>query len=268
MSLTVAVCQFAAGADVAANTEACRDLIATATARGAELAVLPEAAMYYEPSRRRVDRPRGEHLDGAFGTAISEAAKADGIAVVAGMSELVTDADDDRDLNTLLAVSATGERLGAYRKLHLYDAFGVRESDTLRPGRIEQPTVIDVGGVAVGLLTCYDLRFPEAFRWVVDAGAELVVVPSAWAVGPAKEDHWRTLIKARAIENTVYVAAAGQTGPVSCGLSMIVDPTGAELAGAGLTPGVATAIVDPQRIAAVRETNPSLRNRRFAITPR
>ena len=266
MSISIAVCQFAAGLDVEANTEACLDLIAAAAAHEADLAVLPEAAMFYDPAKAQADRTHGQPVDGAFGQAMAEAAKTHGIAVLAGMSEQID--DPRRDSNTVLAIAATGELQGAYRKIHLYDAFGQRESDVLRAGEIEAPVMIEVNGVRVGVLTCYDVRFPEVFRWVVDAGADVIALPAAWAAGPAKEDHWRTLIRARAIENTVYVAAAGQTGPVSCGMSLIVDPMGIELACAGLEPGVASAAVDPGRIRAVRQINPSLANRRFQVSPR
>lgn len=266
MSISIAVCQFAAGLDVDANTQTCLDLIAAAADREADLAVLPEAAMFYDPAKLDADRTHGQPVDGAFGRAISEAAKSHGIAVLAGMFEQID--DPHRDSNTVLAFGLTGELQGAYRKIHLYDAFGQRESDVLRAGDIDTPVLIEVHGVKVGVLTCYDLRFPEVFRWVVDAGADVVALPSAWAAGPAKEDHWRTLIKARAIENTVYVAAAGQTAPLSCGQSLIVDPMGIELGCAGLEPGIALVSVDPRRIQSVRRINPSLANRRFRVSPR
>ena len=99
----------------------------------------------------------------------------------------------------------------SYRKIHLYDSFGYRESDRLGAGALE-PVVVDVKGWRVGLMTCYDLRFPELARQLVDRGAELLLVPAAWVAGDLKVDHWRTLLRARAIENTVYVAAAAQPG--------------------------------------------------------
>ena len=265
MSITIAVCQFTAGLDVAENTSACVDLIAEAAAAGADLAVLPEASMFFDPARTQIGQTHGEPIDGEFAQAMADAAKASGIAVVAGMSEQID--DRGRDSNTLIALGPTGERIGLYRKIHLYDAFGFRESETIAPGQIDAPTLIEVNGLRVGLLTCYDLRFPEVFRWVAEAGAEVIVLPAAWAVGPAKEDHWRTLIKARAIENTIYLAAAGQTGPSCCGQSLIVDPMGVELAGAGLEPGIAVATVTRQRIDRVRRINPSLTNRRFTVAP-
>ena len=109
--------------------------------------------------------------------------------------------DPDRPYNTLVVVDRDGLR-ASYRKIHLYDSFGYKESDRLLAGPVE-PVLVDVGGFRVGLMTCYDLRFPELARELVSRGAELLVVPSAWVAGPAKVDHWRTLATARAIENTV-----------------------------------------------------------------
>jgi predicted amidohydrolase len=114
------------------------------------------------------------------------------------------------------------------------------------------------------LLTCYDLRFPEHTRALVDAGANVVIAPSAWVRGPLKEDHWQTLIKARAIENTIYVAAAAQCGSQYCGRSMVVDPLGIVTAALSEQEGAVVADVDPERIAAARERNPALGHRRFS----
>jgi predicted amidohydrolase len=264
--MRVAVCQFAADQDVTANAAQCAALIGRAAAAGAQLAVLPEVSMYFDPRRQGGPGPKGQPLDGPFATAIADAAAACGVAVLVGMLESVV--GQSRDYNTLLAVSDRGERLGSYRKIHLYDAFGYRESDDYLPGDIGQPLIFTVEDVTVGALTCYDLRFPETFRWLTDAGADLVALPSAWIVGPAKERHWGTLVAARAIENTIYLAAADQTGPASCGQSIIVDPMGTVIAGAGERPRLAVADIDPQRIAEVRTTNPSLANRRFTVAPR
>lgn len=262
MSVNIAVCQFIAGLDINANIKNCLQLIDEAAAAGAKLAVLPEAVMFFDPAKEQ-EGQHGEAVDGPFVTAIAAGAKKAGIAVLVGMSEKID--DEHRDSNTVVAISAAGELIGSYRKIHLYDAFGYRESDTIKPGDIGDPLVFDVDGVTVGVLTCYDLRFPEAFRWVVDAGAQVVAVPAAWAAGPMKEAHWRTMLASRAIENTVYVAAAGQTGPVSCGQSLIIDPMGTVRAGAGDKPGIAVGVVDPELLAAVREVNPSLGNRRFSV---
>jgi predicted amidohydrolase len=264
--MKIAVCQFTASMDVDANLQKCVELIERSAAAGADLAVLPEESMYHDPHGEGTRGGYSEDLDGPFASTIATAARTAGVTVVLGITETLR--GDPRKSNTLLAVSAMGSMIGQYRKLHLYDAFGYRESDRIRPGDIAEPLLFEVNGVLVGALTCYDLRFPEAFRWVADAGAAVIAVPAAWAAGPSKVDHWTTLLKARAIENTIYVAAAGQTPPVSCGESMVVDPMGVILCSAGQAPGLALAEVTTERVAAVRAVNPSLSMRRFATVPR
>jgi predicted amidohydrolase len=171
--------------------------------------------------------------------------------------------DPARPFNTLVVVGPGGLR-ATYRKIHLYDSFGYRESDRLSAGPLEA-VVVDVEGWKVGLMTCYDLRFPELARALVDGGAELLVVPSAWVAGDGKVDHWRTLVRARAIENTVYVAAAGQPGPRYCGHSMLVGPDGEVLVEADqdADPSGAFSGVNRPHLEEVRRANPSLANRRL-----
>ena len=177
--------------------------------------------------------------------------------VVAGMFE--PGADASRPFNTLVV---RGGAEAAYRKIHLYDSFGYRESDRLTAGPLE-PTVIDVAGFRVGLMTCYDLRFPELARLLVDRGAEVLLVPAAWVAGPRKVEHWVTLLRARAIENTVFVAAAGQPGPRYSGHSLVVDPLGDVLVEAGDRDEVVTAVLERTVLDEARRTNPSLANRRL-----
>ena len=117
-------------------------------------------------------------------------------------------------------------------------------------------------------MTCYDLRFPEVGRLLVDAGADVFLVPAEWVRGPLKEHHWRTLLHARAIENTVFVAAADHPPPLGVGNSLIVDPQGVELAAVGTSTDVAVAHLDVRAIERVRRVNPSLTLRRFRVEPR
>src|SRR6202008_399878 len=128
-----------------------------------------------------------------------------------------------------VVLDAGGRLVATYRKIHLYDSFGFRESDRLVGGELS-PVVVPVGDLTLGLMTCYDVRFPEMGRLLVDAGADVLLVPAAWVKGPLKEAHWSTLLHARAIENTGYVVGAGQTGRVCAGCSEIVDPMGVTLA--------------------------------------
>ncbi|WP_420000020.1 carbon-nitrogen hydrolase family protein [Streptomyces boninensis] len=256
--------QFAATTDKSANLEAATGLIAAAAAQGSNLVVLPENAMYANPDPAAETASQAEPVDGPFATAIAAAAKEHGIAVVAGMTEAPRDGSG-KPSNTVVAVDSAGERLGAYRKVHLYDAFGYRESDRIQP-HAAQALTFALDGLTFGVMTCYDLRFPEMARFLVDAGAEAIVVPAAWVVGPVKEDHWTTLLRARAIENTAYVLGCGQTGPTWSGQSSIIDPMGHAVASAGENPGVASAPLDAKRVAEVRAKNPSLTNRRFTVS--
>ena len=265
MTVTVALAQFHTDLDKDANRKLVDDAFTSARDAGARLVVTPENSMYADWTKEHTGEEWAEPLDGPFVTGVREAARATGVAGVVGMSEWLP--DDSRAANTLVAVDGSGELLGVYRKVHLYDAFGYRESDTIVPAAIAEPLVFTLGDITFGAITCYDMRFPESARTLADAGATAIVIPAAWAAGPAKEDHWATLARARAIENTAYVLACGQTGPDCTGQSIIVDPMGTVVAGAGERPGVVTAPLSAERIEAVRRVNPSLANRRFAVVP-
>jgi predicted amidohydrolase len=265
VGVVAAVAQFCAGLDKQINRKLVTEAIASAAEAGAELVVLPENSMYADPKPAGEDTDYPEPLDGPFATTVADAARANGVTVVAGLTERL--ATDARPSNTVIAVGPDAAPLAVYRKVHLYDAFGYRESDRVTPAEITAPAVFDLGGLRFGLMTCYDLRFPEMARHLVDAGANVIVVPAAWMVGPAKEDHWRTLLRARAIENTCYLLAAGQSGPYCTGQSLIADPMGTVVACAGELPGHGIAALSEHRIDTTRTTNPSLANRRFRVVP-
>jgi predicted amidohydrolase len=251
--LRVALVQEASGLDPAAN----RARLEGAVPTDADLVVLPEAFARDFGEAGSDVAPFAEPADGPFGHELARVAALRETTVVAGMFE--ASGEVARPWNTLLV---RGAAEAAYRKVHLYDSFGYRESDRLLAGPLE-PTVVEVGGFVVGLLTCYDLRFPELARALVDRGAEVLVVPAAWVAGPRKVDHWRTLVRARAIENTVFVAAAGQPGPRYSGHSLVVDPLGDVLAEAEDGPAVLTATLRREALDEARRTNPSLANRRL-----
>lgn len=259
------VAQFAPGADTAANLRTIAELAEVAVARGATLVLLPEYSSYFTPEPDEGWLRAAQHLDGEFVMGLGDVARRLGIHLVAGFIET---ADATHVSNTVVAVTPTGAVAAVYRKMHLYDAFGQRESNWVAPGPIEEPQTFAWEGFTVGLQTCYDVRFPEVSRRLVDAGADLLLVPAEWVRGPLKEHHWRTLLTARALENTVFVAAADHAPPVGVGNSMVLDPMGVELVTIGEETGVAVAHIDPHRIASVRAINPALALRRFGTIPR
>jgi predicted amidohydrolase len=261
----VALAQFAPGDDKAANLALIARLAGDAADRGARVVVLPEYAMFTVPAMDRRFVDSAEDLDGSFVTGLRDLAKDRGVAIVGGMNERL---DGSRISNTLVAAGPDGAVAALYRKIHLYDAFGFRESDVVRAGEISEPETFEVDGVRFGLQTCYDLRFPEVTRRLADAGAQVVLLPAEWVPGPLKEYHWSTLVRARAIENTLYVAAAGQAAPTGSGTSMLVDPMGVVVTSLGEQTGVAVGEVSPERISEVRAKNPALELRRFTVAPR
>jgi deaminated glutathione amidase len=227
----------------------------------ADLVVFPEAfARDFGEAGSDVSA-YAEASDGPFASEVARVAEARGTTVVAGMFE--SSDDPARPFNTLVVRGAAS---ADYRKIHLYDSFGYRESDRLTAGPLEGPygaALLKVGGFTLGLMTCYDLRFPELARVLVDAGAEVLVVPAAWVAGRRKVDHWRTLLRARAIENTVFVVGAAQPAPRYSGHSMVVDPLGDVLAEAGDDDEILTATLHREALDEARGTNPSLANRRL-----
>lgn len=261
----VTIGQLEVSADHAANLVTVGAAFREAARVKADLLVLPEYAAAFEP--RGTGPEHAEPLDGPFVTTLRRLAREHGVAVVAGT--LLPGAGPGRAVNAVVGVDASGALVGVYRKVHLYDAFGHRESERLEPGDpAAEPLLLRVGALTFGVMTCYDLRFPESARRLVDAGADVLVVPAAWASGPLKADHWRTLARARAIENTAVVLAVGQAGRGVTGRSLLVGPDGQVGLELGESAELRSADLDPAALAAVREHNPSLANRRYAVVPR
>ena len=263
----IAVAQFAPGADPEANRSEITRLTELAVARGAGLVVFPEYSSYFTPEPGWDWQAAAEEVGGPFTEHLAALSTRLGVHVVAGMIERLG-GDERRVGNTVVAIAPGAGVVARYRKLHLYDAFGQRESEWVAPGDIDAPQVFEAGGIRFGLQTCYDARFPEVTRRIVDAGADVVCMPAEWVRGPLKEAHWRVLTTARALENTMYVAAADHAPPVGAGNSMIVDPMGVEVATIGEATDVAIAWVSRERIDAVRRINPALALRRFDVTER
>ncbi|MFJ4224621.1 carbon-nitrogen hydrolase family protein [Microbacterium sp. NPDC089695] len=264
-AVPVAVCQFAPTSSREGNLERLAVLTAEAAARGARLVVFPEYSSYFVDPMDETLAANAEPLDGAFVTTLTALAAEHSVVIVAGLAEQASDAGHVR--NTLVAVRGDGI-LATYRKQHLYDAFGQTESDWVEPGEVGEATTFEVAGMRFGLMTCYDLRFPEVARTLMDAGADALVIPAEWVRGPLKEHHWTTLLAARAIENTAYVIAADHPTPIGVGHSQIIDPQGVVLAGVGVAEGIAIGVVERAAIDRVRATNPSLRVRRYRVVPR
>lgn len=264
-SAAVAVAQFAPTADREANLTAIADLANRAADRGASLVVFPEYSSFFTPEMGPDWVAAAEPVDGRFVQGLASIAVSRGIHVVAGFLE---EAEHSRAANTVVAIDPEGAVVARYRKIHLYDAFGSSESEWIVPGEIAAPETFEWSGFTVGLQTCYDLRFPEVSRRLVDAGVDLMVVPSEWVRGPLKEHHWRTLLTARAIENTVFVAAADHAPPIGVGNSMILDPAGVAIATVGDNTDVGVGFVSLERVREVRKINPALELRRFKIRER
>jgi deaminated glutathione amidase len=265
--MKVAVAQFAAGFDKPANLARVLALVDEAADGGAALVIAPEGAMHDFGPQEMALAPFAESLDGPFVTGLAEAAKRRAVTVVAGMFESV-DGDPERAYNTVVAVGPSGELIGGYRKQHLFDALGWVESDRLVPGETANRLVFDCADFRVGVMTCYDIRFPEMARALVDDGATLLAVPSAWVAGPNKAQQFRTLLTARAIENVCFAAGAVQTPPSYTGQSAIIAPFGEVIAELGEDEGVAVGEISRTRLTESRGRMPSLDHRRWTVAPR
>jgi predicted amidohydrolase len=261
--MRVALCQIPVSSRPDVNLQRVRLAMANAAEQGAELAVFPEATQIRFGSDLAA---AAEPLEGPFCSGLAAVAKDTGVALAAGVFE---PAPDGRVYNTAVVYDGAGELISSYRKLHLFDAFGQRESDTVAPG--SAVVTCTLGGILLGLQICYDVRFPELSRALAVGGAELLLVPAAWAAGLFKEEHWVTLVRARAIENTVWIAAVGQVPDPDetthrhlggVGRSLLVDPFGVVRADLGPSPRVVVAEVDPDLVEEVRRSVPSLANRR------
>jgi deaminated glutathione amidase len=261
--MRVALGQLPISTSPAANLARVGTAVAEAAGQGAGLIVFPEATLVSFAADLHA---AAEPLDGPFCTELASLASRSGVAIVAGVFE---PAPDGRVFNTTVAYDHDGGLAASYRKIHLFDALGHRESDYVAAG--DSVVLADLCGLRVGFMTCYDVRFPELARALATAGAELIVLPSAWAAGLFKEEHWVTLVRARAIENTIWIAAAGQVpdpaepatkAATGVGRSMLVDPMGVVRLDLGPGRGVASAEVDPAITDQVRAALPSLEHRR------
>lgn len=240
-------------------------LVQAAANDGAQLVVLPEYSNYLS------DDGKVEHAESLNGTSVQkfqELASAYKIFFHCG-SFLEKSDEPDRAYNTSILISPTGKILATYRKIHLFDIsitgnVEANESKSIKPGTEAKVAVTDLCNI--GLTICYDLRFPELFRKLMEKGAQVITVPAAFTLYTGK-DHWESLLRARAIENQVYIIAPGQFGihpnnKACFGNSMIIDPWGTVLARAPEGTGYVLAQIELNREEKIREQIPCLKNRR------
>ncbi len=263
--MRIALAQILSGTDPAANLELVRDYSRQAADAGARLVVFPEATM----CRFGVPlAPIAEPVDGPWADGVRRIATDSGITVIAGM---FTPSGDGRVKNTLIAAGpGVPNRPDAhYDKIHLYDAFGFTESRTVAAGN--EPVVITIDGVRVGLTVCYDIRFPALYTELARRGAQLIVVGASWGAGPGKLEQWTLLARARALDSMSFVAAAGQAdpgdalsgsgAPTGVGGSLVASPLGEVVASAGGQPQLLVADIDVDKVARARDSIAVLRNR-------
>jgi predicted amidohydrolase len=263
--LRIGLCQLTSSDDPETNLKLIRDGVATAAADGARVVVFPEA------TQARFGGPLGpiaEPLDGPWAQTVAGIAEEFGVLVVAGM---FTPSDDGRVRNTAL-ITGLGEHRG-YHKIHLYDAFGFRESDTVAPGT--ELVTVEVDGVKLGVATCYDMRFPELFRALADGGAAAVVVPTSWGAGEGKVEQWEVLVRARALDSGCWILGCDQAdpkatdtevnpkAPTGIGHSIVSDGFGHVHAHLGAGPEVVVVDIDPELATRARAATGALTNRRL-----
>lgn len=263
MNLTLALAQVQSESDSRQNLTTAAAYVARAQRAGASLVVFPEVFMNHYPSGTPIEQMETESLEGPFVGAMRDLAHQYGMWCVFGMRETAADGSP-RAFNTTVVVRDTGEVAGVYRKTHLYDAFGARESDRVQPGDTLFEPIASPWG-CLGVFVCYELRFPEIAREQVARGADILIVPSGWVRGPMKEYHWEHLIVTRALENTVFLAACDQVSDYYCGRSVVVDPMGVQVVVGGEVPQLLVTTIDTARIAEVRAKLPSLQHRRPAL---
>jgi len=262
--MRIAVAQIISSADTAANLELVWDYAAQAKNAGARLVVFPEATMRaFGHSLKDIAEP----LDGPWASEVRRIAKDLDIVIVAGM---FTPGRDGRVRNTLLVTGPGVDT--SYDKVHLFDAFGFTESETVDAG--EAPVTFELDGTVFGLATCYDVRFPGLFTANANAGAQVNIVCASWGAGEGKAEQWDLLVRARALDSTTFVIACGQgdpqtagagpagTAPTGIGHSAVVTPLGKALVALGGKPELAVVDIEPSTVDDVRATLPVLANAR------
>ena len=215
--MRIAAAQVISGADPKANSDVIGEYAARAAEQGARVVAFPEAMMRAFGSGPLEEV--AEEIDGPWASEVARIARETGVVVMAGMFR---PSGDGRVANTYLVTGPSGTHGGdihiGYDKIHLYDAFGFRESDTIAPG--ESTSVVEVDGVSIGVAVCYDIRFPGQFTRLADDGAQLTILGASWGDGPGKVEQWQLLARARALDATTPLLAVGQANPASEGIEV------------------------------------------------
>ena len=263
----IAIVQFKASTNKKINLNKILKFIQNASDKKAQLCAFPEFMMFYTASSQTPNQlaKESETINGNFVSKICNAAKENKIQVVGTFYE--KSSKKNRVYDTAFLIDKTGKIISKYRKIHLYDALGFKESKKLVAGKkITNPTKTSIG--KMGMMICYDLRFPEISRILANAGSEILVAPSAWVKGKGKEEHWITINKTRAIENGCYVVAPDQVGNIYCGRSLVVDPFGKILLDMKKKQGISYVDIDIKKVKQIRKVLPLLKNRRTDLYPK
>ena len=254
--MKVRASQFAVSEDPDENLAFIANEVDSARDDGVRLLVLPEGVISRNPHDDDAAVRGAQPIDGPFVSGLIRLSL-EGVAI-AGTFHL---RENSIVLNVALVIDG-GQIIHRYDKIHLYDAFNSKESDRVTPGT-EAPVPFDIEGIRFGIITCYDVRFPEIARDLTLKGAQAILVPAAWVRGPLKEDHWRSMLVARALENTVYVVGCGESNERNIGMSMTIDPLGAVLSGVSGVVGRADLDLDPGRVVSVRASLPVIENMKY-----
>jgi predicted amidohydrolase len=260
----IAVVQFKASTNKNQNLKKILNYIEKASKKGAELCAFPEFMMFYTASSQSPSKLANlaETIDGNFVQTIANVAKKNSIQVVGTFYEKSKKKNHVYDTSFL--INKSGKVVSTYRKIHLYDALGFSESKKMAAGsKIAKPQKTSIG--KIGMLICYDLRFPEMSRILASSGSEILVAPSAWVKGEMKEEHWITINKTRAIENGCYLIAPDQVGNIYCGRSVVVDPFGKILLDMKKRQDIAIVNISLDKVKKTRRALPLLKNRRTDI---
>ena len=264
--MKVAIVQFKASTNKEENLKKIISYISKASSKNATLCAFPEFMMLYTKSSQTAKElaSLSETINGNFISYISKAAKENHIQVVGSFYE--KSKKNNRVYDTSFVINHLGKVISTYRKIHLYDALGFKESNKMIAGsKIAKPVSTSLG--KIGMMICYDLRFPEMSRALALAGSEVLIAPSAWVKGPMKEEHWITINKTRAIENGCYVIAPDQVGNIYCGRSLVVDPYGKILLDMKKKQGIGFVKIDLNKVKQIRKILPLLKNRRTDVYP-